>query len=148
MTRKVWQKNGVGLALLQKQITTDFTQASGPASQQLVASVGYYIQQLEPVLMLVGKALRNEQLPAVISNAQSFMNVFGQIVMSWIWIRQAITAEKALEQQLTDQDKAFYQGKIQAAKYFVNWELPAIKRDLELLEKMDDTCSSMQPEWF
>jgi butyryl-CoA dehydrogenase len=99
-------------------------------------------------MMLVGKALRNEELPAAISNAQSFMNVFGQIVMSWIWIRQAIKAESALEQEQTEQDRAFYQGKIQAAKYFVHWELPTIKRDLELLENMDDTCSSMQVAWF
>lgn len=148
MTRKVWQKKSVGLALLQQQIASDFAKASGPVSQTLIASVGYYIKQLEPVLMVIGKALRSEQLPAVISNAQSFMNIFGQIVMSWVWIRQSIIAEKALAQDLNDQDKAFYQGKVQAAKYFVNWELPTIKRDLELLDKMDDTCSAMQPEWF
>jgi butyryl-CoA dehydrogenase len=42
MTRKVWQKNGAGLVLLQQQIQSDFAQASGAASQSLIARVGYY----------------------------------------------------------------------------------------------------------
>ena len=148
MTRKIWQKNGAGLALLQKQIMSDFSQAKGAESQKLIASVGSYVAQLEPLLGTIGKALQSEQLLAVISNAHSFMNVFGQIVMSWIWIRQAIKAEQRLAGEVTEQEKAFYLGKIQTAKYFVNWELPAIKRDLELLTQLDSTCSDMQTEWF
>jgi butyryl-CoA dehydrogenase len=69
--------------------------------------------------------------------------------MSWVWIRQADVAEKALaDVDLWDEDKAFYLGKVQAAKYFVRWELPIIQRDIALLNDMDDSCSEMQAEWF
>jgi hypothetical protein len=37
---------------------------------------------------------------------------------------------------------------VQAAKYFVRWELPAVQRDITLLNDMDDSCSEMQAEWF
>jgi hypothetical protein len=70
-------------------------------------------------------------------------------VMSWLWIRQANVAENALAAaNLSDEDEAFYLGKVQAAKYFVRWELPAVQRDIALLNDMDDSCSEMQAEWF
>jgi hypothetical protein len=71
------------------------------------------------------------------------------VVMSWLWIRQSSVAENALaDTALSNEDKAFYLGKVQAAKYFVRWELPAVQRDISLLNDMDDSCSEMQAEWF
>ena len=49
---------------------------------------------------------------------------------------------------LSTEDKAFYQGKLQAAKYFVRWELPTIARDIRLLSELEDTCAAMQEAWF
>lgn len=148
MTRKIWQKQGKGLGILQQQIQSDFAQAEGPVSQALVAKVAGYMAKLQPLIAHIGKVLQGEQLPQALANASCFMNAFGQIVMSWIWIRQAIKAEQALAGEVTEDDKAFYQGKLQAARYFVNWELPAIQRDMALLEEMDDSCSGMQADWF
>ena len=66
-----------------------------------------------------------------------------------MWIRQANVAEKALKKtDLTAEEKAFYLGKVQAAKYFVRWELPLVQRDISLINDMDDSCSEMQAEWF
>ncbi len=86
-------------------------------------------------------------------NAQALMNIFASIVVSWIWIRQASKAEQLLGEMnnsdTTDADKKnFYHGKIQAAKYFIDWELPLIKRDIELLNNDNAVCTDMQVEWF
>ncbi|MFT4938606.1 MAG: alkylation response protein AidB-like acyl-CoA dehydrogenase [Paraglaciecola sp.] len=149
MTRKLWQANGAGLEQLQQAMAADFAKAKGPICQSLIASLLPYTKQLQTLIPLLGQALKTEQLPNMLANAQCFMNVFGQIVMSWIWIRQAIVAEKALNnEQISAHDLAFYNGKIQAAKYFIHWELPAIARDFALLENMDSSCADMQPEWF
>jgi butyryl-CoA dehydrogenase len=149
LTRKLWQANGAGLEQLQLAMAADFARTNGPICQSLIASLLPYTKQLQALIPLLGKAIKTEQLPNMLANAQCFMNVFGQIVMSWIWIRQAIVAEKALSnQQVSDHDLAFYNGKIQAAKYFIHWELPAIARDFALLENMDSSCADMQTEWF
>ena len=149
LTRKLWQANGAGLEQLQRAMAADFAKANGPICQSLIASLLPYTKQLQTLIPLLGQALKTEQLPNMLANAQCFMNVFGQIVMSWIWIRQAIIAEKALSiEPVPEHDLAFYNGKIQAAKYFINWELPAIARDFALLENMDSSCADMQPEWF
>ncbi|MFT5674406.1 MAG: alkylation response protein AidB-like acyl-CoA dehydrogenase [Paraglaciecola sp.] len=149
LTRKLWQANGAGLKQLQQAMAADFARANGPICQSLIASLLPYTKQLQTLVPLLGAALKTEQLPNMLANAQCFMNVFGQIVMSWIWIRQAIVAENALGiEPVPEHDLAFYNGKIQAAKYFINWELPAIARDFALLENMDSSCADMQPEWF
>ncbi len=45
-------------------------------------------------------------------------------------------------------DAAFYKGKLQAARYFLTWEVPGCHHELAILEARDDTCLGMQDEWF
>jgi butyryl-CoA dehydrogenase len=49
---------------------------------------------------------------------------------------------------VSDSDRAFYEGKMQAAQYFFHWELPTVAQDIVLLQNRDDTCLAMKPEWF
>ncbi|HBB79310.1 MAG TPA: hypothetical protein DC050_14085, partial [Pseudomonas sp.] len=42
----------------------------------------------------------------------------------------------------------FYRGKLQAARYFLSWEVPGCQHELTLLEARDDTCLNMQEGWF
>jgi alkylation response protein AidB-like acyl-CoA dehydrogenase len=149
LTRKLWQAKGSGLKLLQQRMEGDFAKVTGVQSQKLIANLLPYIPQMQFLLPMLEQHLKSEKLPVLLANATCFMNIFGQIVMSWMWIRQSSVAENALAgSDLSDQDKAFYLGKIQAAKYFVRWELPTIQKDIALLIDMDDSCSDMQAEWF
>jgi butyryl-CoA dehydrogenase len=149
LPRKLWQRNGSGLKLLQQKMEDDFAKVIGVQSQQLIANLLPYLPQMQSLLPMLGQHLKSEKLPILLANATCFMNIFGQIVMSWMWIRQASVAENALAgNHLSAEDKAFYLGKVQAAKYFVRWELPTIQRDIALLNDMDDSCSEMQAEWF
>jgi butyryl-CoA dehydrogenase len=149
MTRKLWQANGAGLVALQKAMSEDFAKAQHSVSQQLIADLQPYLGKLQTLIPLIGSELRGENQNALLANASCFLTIFGQIVVSWIWIRQAITAEAALAKgQLPQDDEAFYRGKLQAAKYFIDWELSAINRDFTLLTNMNDSCSAMQEAWF
>ncbi|KXI30787.1 acyl-CoA dehydrogenase [Paraglaciecola hydrolytica] len=149
LTRKLWQAQGAGLKLLQQRMQQDFSQIQGPACQSLLKRLHPYIAQMAQLIPALAQGLANDKQPILLANASCFMNVFGQIVMSWMWIRQANVAEQAIHQtDLSGDDQAFYRGKIQAAKYFVHWELPTIARDLSLLSELDDSCAAMHSEWF
>ena len=97
--------------------------------------------------------LQTEKALTLTGNAQALMNIFASIVVSWIWIRQASKAEQLLSEindsgtQDTEKQN-FYHGKIQAAKYFIDWELPLINRDIKLLNNDNAVCTDMQAEWF
>lgn len=148
MTRKLWQNNGAGLLLLKSRVTDDLKRCTGKTTVSLVQELSVYLAKLEPVIAIIGQALKSEQLQSALANAQCFMNVFGNIIVSWMWLRQAIVAEQKLTEVDTETQQKFYMGKLQAAKYFIRWELPSIDRDLKLLMAMDNTCADMQADWF
>lgn len=149
LTRKIWQAKGAGLAALQARMTEDFGLCKGPRCARLVGETSAYLQRLPTLLPELGAALQGEGQDSLLANAQCFMNIFSSLVVSWIWIRQANTAEQALANDaLSEDEKAFYQGKLQAATYYVRWELPLIERDFSLLASLDSSCADMQSEWF
>ena len=87
-----------------------------------------------------------------LANSALYLNVFGHAVIGWRWLEQAIRAEEGLalihkgEGNAADAD--FYQGKLQAARYFLTWEVPSCHHELAILEARDDTCLGMQDAWF
>ncbi|GAC32896.1 acyl-CoA dehydrogenase [Paraglaciecola polaris] len=149
MTRKLWQANGSGLVQLQKMMSEDFAKAQHQASKRLIADLQPYLAKLQKLIPVIGAELKGENQNSLLANASCFLTIFGQIVVSWMWIRQAITAEAALNGgSLSSDDEAFYRGKLQAAKYFIDWELTVTDRDFKILNSMNDSCSNMQEAWF
>jgi len=72
-------------------------------------------------------------------------------VMAWIWLRQALVAYHALnkgEAAVGASESDFYQGKLQAARFYIQWELPATVQQSLLLEENNLVCFEMQDGWF
>lgn len=148
LMRKLWQEKSAGLAELQKRMTAEFGRSKSAEAQHIVAKMTPYLQQMQQLIPSLAKAMGSKDIAHLLANAQCFMNIFSSLVISWIWLRQVNAAAIARESSLSSTDEAFYKGKLQAAKYYVNWELPLIQRDFSVLEDLDDSCSSMQANWF
>ncbi|MGO2019009.1 MAG: acyl-CoA dehydrogenase [Psychrobacter sp.] len=146
--RKLWQKGGLGIQILKREITQDLERITTPESAQLAGKLMPYMDQLHEVLVHLGKVLQTEEALTLTGNAQALMNIFASIVLSWIWIRQASKAEQLLSTTQDIEQQNFYKGKIQAAKYFIDWELPLVKRDIEILTNTNSVCTDMQTDWF
>jgi butyryl-CoA dehydrogenase len=82
-----------------------------------------------------------------LANSALYLKVFGHLVIGWRWLEQAIKAEQGLAAG-NPLDRDFYQGKLQAARYFLTWEVPSCHHELAILEARDDTCLGMQDAWF
>jgi butyryl-CoA dehydrogenase len=78
------------------------------------------------------------------------MNIFSSVVVSWMWLRQANTADRLLADDTAGNNhrKQFLEGKLRAAEYYFRWELPLIERDFGLLMAVDDLCETTQADWF
>ncbi len=146
--RKLWQKSGQGLQALKHEVEQDLQQVTTPETAELVKKYVPYLGHLHEVVVHLSKVMQTQEAATLSGNAQAMMNVFSSIVVSWIWIRQASKAEQLLKQNPTEGKKHFYLGKIQAAKYYIDWELPSVQRDIQLLMNNNDVCTSMQPDWF
>lgn len=58
-------------------------------------------------------------------------------------MKQATAAALSMNSKLD-----FYQGKLQACRFFFTYELPQIKTQAALLQKMDDTTLTMPADAF
>ncbi len=146
--RKIWQDQSHGLQLLMQAMQVDLEAATTARCQQWALSLSETLQQAVKVTQSLGKTLMQDSPDRVLANASVYLHLFGHIVVAWMWLRQANAAAKALADAATDDDRHFYQGKLQAAQYFFHWELPTVAQDLVLLRNQDDTCLNMQADWF
>ena len=121
-------------------------------SALLIVALKKYAESLRTVMARVadvGARLQEESgRERQLANASSFMEAFGHVVVSWIWLQQATVAERALRGAVDDSDANFYRGKLQACKYFFEWELPKVSSMLAVLEPLSVACLEMQDEWF
>ena len=78
-----------------------------------------------------------------------FLEALGHWVVSWIWLEQALAAQAALGRAgLAEADRHFYLGKLQAARWFLRWELPRVAPMLDLLDSLDTSTLEMRDAWF
>lgn len=146
--RKLAQHGGAGLKLLVRAIS-DSCQRSLPFAS--LAPLRTPLERLLNVLQRVTLGLLGDlgqgQVTSVLANSALYLNVFGHAVIGWRWLEQAIHAEQGLARN-DPADEAFYRGKLQAARYFLTWEVPACHHDLALLEARDDVCLGTRPQWL
>ena len=96
------------------------------------------------------KLFAANDLDKTLANASIYLEMFGHIVVAWMWLKQATVAAKALDWNtaMAADEQAFYRGKLQAAQFFYHWELPKCAAWCDLLESLDTTALDMQDEWF
>ena len=81
-----------------------------------------------------------------LANATIYLDMFGHVVIAWMWLRQATVASRKLAEGSGDEN--FLNGKLAACRYFFAYELPKARTQRALLESLDDTTLSMKQEWF
>ena len=97
---------------------------------------------------LLGSMAKGE-IEASLANASLYLDAMGRLVVAWIWLDQANIAQAKLANLSTEHpDHDFYQGKVQAARYFIEWELPEIHHLCQLLTENNPVCLEMRDEWF
>ncbi|MBK9623010.1 MAG: acyl-CoA dehydrogenase [Rhodocyclaceae bacterium] len=146
--RKVAQHKGAALALLQARIGETVTAAAGlEVCAPLAHSLQQSVELLEELTAHLLRSFTSAGVDAVLANASVYLDLCGRILISWMWLRQAVVAERGLA-TATGDDGDFYRGKLQAARYYITWELPEIYPQAEILRRIDPTCLEMQDAWF
>jgi alkylation response protein AidB-like acyl-CoA dehydrogenase len=144
--RKVVMDDGKALHLLVARIQESvLAAASHPELQHESAAV---TGALERLLLATREAWRTREPEAALANATPYLQAFGHVVLAWLWLdvaRAALTASTAVD---AGERVAFLRGKRQAARYFVDFELPKIDGWLAVVAARNTTCLDMRDEWF
>ncbi|WP_312913098.1 acyl-CoA dehydrogenase [Stutzerimonas nitrititolerans] len=146
--RKLMQNNGAGLQQLLGLIQDCCQRA---AAHEALAPLRQPLEQHIARLTRVTQALLGDlmagKINQALANSALYLKVFGHAVIGWRWLEQALRAEHGLTDG-NPADADFYRGKLQAARYFLTWEVAGCQHELTLLEARDDTCLNMQEGWF
>ncbi|NLY57300.1 MAG: acyl-CoA dehydrogenase [Gammaproteobacteria bacterium] len=148
LARKLTQNKGAGLRQLLGLIEDSLQRSTAHASlAELRAPLAELLQRLKTTTQTLLGDLGAGKVNETLANSALYMKVFGHTVIGWRWLEQAIRAEEGLARG-NSADEAFYRGKLQAARYFLIWEVPACHHELNLLDAKDQTCMEMQDSWF
>ncbi|MQW77491.1 acyl-CoA dehydrogenase [Nocardioides sp. dk4132] len=118
----------------------------GTALEDANALVGHMINDL----MSAESDVRN--LYKVGLNTSRLLMVLGDVVCGWLLLRQAEVALAKLDGadagSLSAKDKAFYEGKVAAAQFFAQYNLPKISAERAIAEATDLSVMDLPEDAF
>ena len=139
--RKVVMQEGAAFKLLVSRIEATLHKADEDGD--LTEWAGDVFAMLDHLVEATRDLHAADNMEKTLANASVYLEAFGHVVMAWIWMEQALVATRS-----GNQYDDFYRGKLQACKYFIQWELPKVRPMLNLLESLDSTTLEMKDSWF
>ena len=117
--------------------------ALGKALGELQAILGVQMGWLQAV-----QAGDTRELYKVGLTSRRVLLALGDVVISWLLLRQAEVALKALGGELSPADKNFYEGKVAAARFFTREVLPRVGADRRIIENTTLDLMDLPEEAF
>jgi butyryl-CoA dehydrogenase len=148
LSRKLGPKGGKGYELFVQAIKRCLEEANAkPGCEAMSTSLSAALNVLDEVTRALQQQVNNDPI-AGLSNATPYLDLFGRVVVGWIWLRQALVATNAITQGAHGSDISFYAGKLHTAQYFMQWELADLPGLAALLVGSDRIVHDMQKDWF
>jgi alkylation response protein AidB-like acyl-CoA dehydrogenase len=77
-----------------------------------------------------------------------FLMALGDLLIGWLLLRQADVALNALSGEVSEKDKAFYEGKVGVARFFAKTALPLLTAHRVIVENADNTLMDLAESSF
>ncbi len=147
--RKVLADQGGALRLLGDEIGAAIKRASeagvdrewGAALERAIGRVGEVTMQLASLGM-------SGQVDAMMLHSVDYLDLVSTVVVSWQWLLQAAVAKEGLAKSPSPVSAEFYEGKVCAAGYWINTELPRIELLASLCSAGESSYARMHDAWF
>ncbi|GLQ05782.1 acyl-CoA dehydrogenase [Sneathiella chinensis] len=147
--RKAIMDNGAALKLLIKHMTATMdTARTHPRLAEFADRLDASAQVITRTTQTIAAAMQDGKIRLSLANATLYLDMFGHMVLGWKWLEQALTAERALSENPSDIDRAFYEGKIATCQYFHRYELCRVEPWGNLIASLDDTTLTIDPDCF
>ena len=149
ITRKVPMNNGQGYnATLNEILKTIEVAKQHDSLSEFVTQLEAAVETLQLTTKTVLTAMSTKNIDLALANSVKYLELFGHVIIAWLWLKQGIVATSSLAEQPYEADEHFYRGKLQALQYFYRFELPQINVWSQVLANGDSTSFDMQAEWF
>ena len=143
--RKVAAAGGAGLKLLSREIATDISKARGAGLDDLCDALEAALEVVHSTTRVLSAAPNPD---VMLCNSWHYLELLGHTVIAWQWLNAAQVSSVAFNANPSSVDAAFYNGKLQAARYFTRFELPKVAVWGNLLSSLDTTTLDTHEDWF
>ncbi|MFY0526103.1 acyl-CoA dehydrogenase [Archangium gephyra] len=109
-------------------------------------ALGKALQEVVELTTELGAAGMAGEVERMLRHSADYMELFSVLAVSWRWLAQAAAAREGLARGGEGRD--FYEGKLAAAQYWLNTELPRVSHLVALCRSGEDSYTRMRPEWF
>ncbi|MBW1848846.1 MAG: acyl-CoA dehydrogenase, partial [Deltaproteobacteria bacterium] len=106
------------------------------------------VNMLSNVAMHMGKTAMSEKIMTAFALGYSFMEVMGDILMSWMLLWRASIASQQLKKDVKKKDAAFYEGQLKSAEFFINSILPVTTGKMTAIMNANDAVIEISEESF
>jgi alkylation response protein AidB-like acyl-CoA dehydrogenase len=159
--RKIVKDQGQALAHLASEIE-EFVQGGEDASDGRLkverALLGKGLEDVQAIVQTLVEQLMSadpsadegdqRNLYKVGLNTSRVLMALGDVICSWLLLRQAEVALEKLDGELAAKDKAFYEGKVGAAQFFARNVLPKLAAERAIAESTDLSVMDLSEDAF
>lgn len=125
--RKVMLENGKALKLFTQEVQSTMEQAQQLKSlQPLVLTLAEAADGLSKVTLHLIQLAMQQKPEVFLADATLYLEFFGIVTIGWQWLKQAIVAQQALENNPVSDELHFYTSKMAACTYFYEYEIPKV----------------------
>jgi alkylation response protein AidB-like acyl-CoA dehydrogenase len=152
--RKIARDQGVALAHLagriQAFLESDSARAELADCRSLLATALADVQSMVATMTgyLVDSQRNARDLYRVGLESVSFLLAVGDLLIGWMLLRGAEVALDGLDGAGDDRDRAFYGGKVAAARFFAKNVLPRLSAERTIVESVDLTAMDLDEDGF
>jgi alkylation response protein AidB-like acyl-CoA dehydrogenase len=139
--RKIVKNQGQALGALAAEMQSFIESEAGNGQLKVERlALGKALGELQQILGTVMSWLADAQggdqraLYKVGLSSRRILLALGDVVLSWLLLRQAEVALKALGGDVSATDKHFYEGKVASARFFAREVLPRVGSDRRIVE--------------
>lgn len=146
--RKVFTADGLFYQKLMDRIESTIGDAQQESRlKEAAEQLQQAMATIKDITLAIDNEIKNGDKTKALANATIYLDIFGHLVVGWLWLRQGIKAIDGLAGK-GEQSSAFYEGKILACQYFSRYELPSINSMATLLKSIDTTSLDILDDQF
>lgn len=145
--RRIVKNNGADFAAVMGEIAAVVNDARTlPALAPLAENVAAAQAEVIAVARHLGAIGLTGDVPLYLANATLFLRCFSELVVSWMHLRQAAAAQRALDAD--SGEEPFYRGKAAAARWYIANILPHTLANLAIIARDERTALDCEDAWF
>ncbi len=124
--RKLGMKEGTVFMNFLGEVQKTVAQAKQiEQTRELAVKVEAAVNRLGEVALHLGTKAMSAEFKVAFAHSLPFLHVIGDTIMAWMLLWRALTAATQLSGNPKKKERAFYDGQINTAEFFIRTELPA-----------------------